>query len=421
MIPRKNLLAQVFCSAPARQYYSLRNPPQPVNLKIDRVRFTATIEEVARVKQPNIAPNPSSLLRRYLLDSLAPPPGTPPYLSPSLDELGNLFIPLPCTRPSLPTILLGASSTLPTLSALEIARTLLKHPLHHPLTLALWTNSSARPNLGSATWAGELSVKKAWKMKERSGKTVEAVLEEGAWRGERPCSLRAGPWMGAYFQMVAIASSNPSQVFHENFGGLEVASGVEAFGYVEVTFKRVEHQDKVYYALNPEWRHEVISRMIAGAKSVAEEFGARITKEKIGEDGFMIGLWHPRVVEDIWDAIKSEWRRTDVDWVKIQSARMIMNEPPVLFGGDVQEVLMEETASMMGVLDWEGFKTLETVLSVPTDAAAPAKHGIPTGVLVVGGREEDWSNAAQTMLNAILEWDRRHSAIERIPERSFLE
>jgi hypothetical protein len=53
MIPRKYLLAQVFRSAPARQYYSLRNPPKPVNLKIDRARFTASIDEVARLKQQN--------------------------------------------------------------------------------------------------------------------------------------------------------------------------------------------------------------------------------------------------------------------------------------------------------------------------------------------------------------------------------
>ncbi|KAI5818454.1 hypothetical protein BZA77DRAFT_386067 [Pyronema omphalodes] len=454
MIPRKTLLAQVFRRAPARRYYSPRNPPEPVHLKIDRNRFTTSVNEFSRLKQQNAVTNTSSLLRRCLLDSLVPPPATPPYLSPSFDQLGNLFIPLPCTRPSFPTILLGIEtfhSFFPTLSALEIARSLSIHPLHHPLILTLWTGSDTRPNLGSATWAGEVPVEKAWAVQERSGRTVKEILEDGAWRGERLCSLRAGPCVGAYFQMVGNVERNWDLNRKENWDFLDsysdssrgnipgtagvkpqlkVAAGIEAYRYIEVTFKQVDQKpDKLRsYTVNLPHKNQVITRMLTGAEFIAAEFGARITSENIGEEeGFLLTLWHPTAVENIAEEIEAEWKRPDVDWSRIRSVKRIMNEPSLTFGGDAKEVLVEEVADAMGVWNCDGLRELEMVLRTPVDAAATAKLGIPTGVLVVGEgenegeRERNWLRATQTMLNAILEWDSRHSVIERIPERSFLE
>ncbi|MDH3681734.1 MAG: Zn-dependent hydrolase [Acidimicrobiia bacterium] len=125
-----------------------------------------------------------------------------------LDEVGNLFVRRPGLDDDLPAVLIGSHlDTQPTggrfdgvygvLGGLEVIERLndLDLTTDHPIELVVWTNEEGsrfqHSMMGSAVWAGKLSLAAAEKLTDLDGTTVAAELDRLGWRGLRPARPRA--------------------------------------------------------------------------------------------------------------------------------------------------------------------------------------------------------------------------------------
>lgn len=113
-----------------------------------------------------------------------------------VDPIGNLFARRPGRDDSLPVVMTGSHlDTQPTggkfdgiygvLAGLEVIESLNDHGLStlHPIEVAVWCNEEGcrfpAAMMGSAVWAGRLSLESAYDLKDRDGRRVREELERG--------------------------------------------------------------------------------------------------------------------------------------------------------------------------------------------------------------------------------------------------
>lgn len=133
--------------------------------------------------------------------------------SNQIDEIGNLFVRRSGSDESLAPILVGSHlDTQPTggrfdgvygvLGGLEVIERMndLGVVTRRPIELAVWTNEEGSrfqySMMGSAVWAGKLSIDHALALTDVDGISVAAELDRLGWRGNRPAA--ASPYRAAF-------------------------------------------------------------------------------------------------------------------------------------------------------------------------------------------------------------------------------
>ena len=123
------------------------------------------------------------------------------------DEIGNLFIVRPGADSDAPGVLVGSHlDTQPTggrfdgvygvLGGLEVIETLNDHGIvtEAPIELVVWTNEEGsrfqHSMMGSAVWAGTLSIESATALMDVDGTSVGQELDRLGWRGKRVAAPR---------------------------------------------------------------------------------------------------------------------------------------------------------------------------------------------------------------------------------------
>ncbi|MBE7728582.1 M20 family metallo-hydrolase [Komagataeibacter sp. FXV3] len=133
----------------------------------------------------------------------------------TVDSMGNQFIRLPGSDPSLPPLVMGSHlDTQPTggkydgiygvLAGLSVLRALQRsgYRMRHPVELVNWTNEEgsrfAPAMFSSGVFAGAITELQAYEIRDVDGISFGQALEEIGYRGDEPCGQHP---VRAYFEL----------------------------------------------------------------------------------------------------------------------------------------------------------------------------------------------------------------------------
>lgn len=355
----------------------------------------------------------------------------------AVDSVGNMFAIRPGKNASALPIAMGSHlDTQPTggkfdgvlgvLGALEAMRTLhaTGYETNAPIMIANWTNEEgsrfAPAMLCSGVYAGVFTPEYAWSREDREGKSLGAELERIGYKGDAaPGSHKFQAMFELHIEQGPILEAEAKQV--------GIVTGVQGMRWYEVTVTGQEAHTGATPMLLRKNALLAASRMIDAIDKVGMENLPGVASVGLienrpnsrnvvpGEVFFTVDLRHPD--EAVLDKMEAAFRaalpeiaeRTKVTFEE----KCIWKSPAVKFASDLIDCVRHGA-------DKAGYSTREMASGAGHDAAYIARVAPTTMIFVPceGGLShneaestslEECASGAQVLLNAVLEYDRRHS------------
>ena len=244
-----------------------------------------------------------------------------------------------------------------------------------PICVVNWTNEEGarfpRTVMASSVWAGLLSVKEAWNVKETSalaiggsGAPLKSVREELArigWLGESPCGHAAMP-LGAHFEL----HIEQGPVLESQGKTIGVVTGGQAYRWYSLSIRgREAHTGTTPFADRSD-ALQAAAQVIVASREIAKRYGGLCTTGLLsllpgstntipGTVDFSLDIRHAQddVVVQIEEAIRAEVERIVAQEGKCQVKwTMDTDSKAVNFDAECIQAVRESAEESVGPDRW---------------------------------------------------------------------